>query len=75
MAVDPQLKSFVLTKKSKSHPKDHFAPTDLLACLEAEIKELYSVKLEEQKDEFDLSFAMSGKDQIFIGIASFPQPS
>ena len=38
MAVDPQLKLFIQSKKSKSCLKDQYAPTDLLDCLETEIK-------------------------------------
>ena len=66
MQCDRDLVDFVNSKKSKTCLKDQVSFPDFLDCLMPEIKDLYSVRLDEAKDEFDCSFAMSGKDQIFF---------
>ena len=73
MVVDPQLISFIQMKKSKSSLKDQFTPTDLLDCLEPEIKKLYAVKIEDERDEFDCTIAaMTGPEMVFYSYRFLP---
>ena len=65
MEIVPGLEPFMKFKKSRTDPQEQFAPMDELTCLNQEVLNLYRIKLEEKMDEFDESFAMSGKDQNF----------
>ena len=65
MAIDPVLKTFMCNKRSKTNLKDQFSPTDMLDNLSGPILTLYNLKLEDQMDEFDERFAMTGPEQNF----------
>lgn len=72
MDIDPVLETFMCNKKSKSNLKDKFSPTEMLDNLDAEIRNLYNLKLDDQMEEFDERFAMTGADQNFYVNVFFP---
>ena len=72
MEIVPGLEAFMKFKKSRTAQQEQFAPMDELTCLDQEVLKLYRIKLEEKMDEFDESFAMSGKDQNFYKNIFYP---
>jgi hypothetical protein len=72
MEIVPGLEAFMKFKKSRTAQQEQFAPMDELTCLDQEVSKLYRIKLEEKMDEFDESFAMSGKDQNFYKNIFYP---
>ena len=72
MEIVPGLEAFMKFKKSRTSELEQFAPMDELTCLDQEVLKLYRIKLDEKIDEFDESFAMSGKDQNFYKNIFYP---
>ena len=66
MFVDKELYKFVESKSKKDNLQERFSLPDLLDCLEIPIRKIYDELLDEEKEEFDENFAMSGEDQIFF---------
>lgn len=65
MEVEPELVTFVKEKKAWTSLKDQLFIPELLECLEPHIKQLYDLKLDDNKSEFDYEFCTSGVDQLF----------
>ena len=64
MEIAEELVKFV--QKKRSILKDQFTLPDFLEFLLPEMRSLYTSRLEDEMEEFECRFAMSGEDQIFF---------